>query len=181
MGRALGDGASGIAPPQHSPGARGGPATEATSVLARAPDPADRAVQCRRVRPRGRSPPAGLARDHPAPRPPSLRPSHAPAAGGRRRSGRSATLACAARTACAGAARCGDRRGVPDHRSRADQGRCSATSSTPTSSRRPRRSSSSFWKTPSRTVAAATPRARSPCSPPSSTSATSATRCCSCS
>ena len=91
MGRAVGDGASGIAPPQHSPGARGGPATEATSLLARNPGSGGSrgsvqasasagAVTPRRPRP---GPPRAQA--------PVVAPSHAPAAGGRRRSGRSAT------------------------------------------------------------------------------------------
>jgi serine/threonine protein kinase len=84
MGRALSDGANGIAPPERPAGARGAPATQATSLLARSPGSggargperagaATGAIIPRRPRP-------GPPRDQ-APIPV---PSHSPAAAGRR-------------------------------------------------------------------------------------------------
>jgi serine/threonine-protein kinase len=88
MGRAIADGARGIAPTAQ-PGARGAPATQATSVLARGPGsgvkrPAARAGAPSAITPRRPRP--GPPREQP----PSVAPSHAPGAGARRRSGRSA-------------------------------------------------------------------------------------------
>ncbi len=88
MGRAISDGARGIAPSVH-PGTRGAPATQATSVLARdpgsggarGPEPggaSTRAVAPRRPRP---GPPREQA--------PAVAAGHAPAAAARRRGGRS--------------------------------------------------------------------------------------------
>ncbi len=88
MGRAISDGARGIAPSVH-PGTRGAPATEATSVLARDPgsgaargpeqgSASTRAITHRRPRP---GPPRQQA--------PAVAAGQAPAAAARRRGGRS--------------------------------------------------------------------------------------------
>jgi eukaryotic-like serine/threonine-protein kinase len=88
MGRAIGDGARGIAPSAH-PGARGAPVTQATSVLARDPETSTAPG------PEQRTAPSRVTPRRPRPGPPRERapepsPSSAPAAGGRRRGGRSA-------------------------------------------------------------------------------------------
>jgi serine/threonine protein kinase len=89
MGRAISDGARGIAPSVHR-GARGAPATQATSILARSPGSAGArppqqtsastgAITPRRPRPGPPREPAAV-----------VAPGDAAAAGGRRRGGRSA-------------------------------------------------------------------------------------------
>ncbi len=89
MGRAISDGARGIAPDAQA-GARGGPATQATSVLARGPGSGSSRGQGQTGTPSGaitpRRPRPGPPRDA-APMP---APSQAPAASGRRRARRSA-------------------------------------------------------------------------------------------
>jgi len=88
MGRAISDGARGIAPSVHPP-ARGAPATQATSVLARDPGsgaargPEQGGASTRAVAPRRPRP--GPPRDNA----PAVAAGHAPAAAARRRGGRS--------------------------------------------------------------------------------------------
>ncbi len=148
------DGASGIAPRAH----RGRARSRHRRRRACWREPADRAARAR-SRARAVRPARDLA-SPPSPRTaqgpgaPSLpqRARRRPAAGGVAR--RSADLAHVARPARAARARRGDRRGGPHHGARAEPRWCCATSSTLTFSRRPRRSSSSSWKTPSRTAGA---------------------------